>query len=290
MLMMTAWEALLKARILDENSGNSASIEVFENKKSRDGQTSNLKTRKKNRSGNAMTIDLVKCMEIVRNYSTRNIDDSLIRNLTALIEIRDNAVHLVNIDPLVHHAIHRTGTAAMLNLLRALQSWFGIELNEFGFVPLPIGYYPPESILAVNTKTTRTPQSRVLKYLQTLDAPHTENTTGFNSTVNIQVSFTKTNAKDNIAVRVTKDPSAPEVRLTEEDYSARYPHNYKEFCSQIKFRDSSVRVSTKDFHKRMRKLEIGASNCWTRILDPKNPRSLKKKFYSNQALDEFFRL
>lgn len=67
MLMMTAWEALLKARILDENSGNSASIEVFENKKSRDGQTSNLKTRKKNRSGNAMTIDLVKCMEIVRN-------------------------------------------------------------------------------------------------------------------------------------------------------------------------------------------------------------------------------
>lgn len=287
MLMISAWEALLKARILDENGSDPSSIAVFERKHTLDGSQVGKKIRKKNRSGNSMTIDLIKCMEIVRQYKTRNIDDSLIKNLNALIEIRDNAVHLLNVDPNVYQVIHRTGTAAMLNLLRALQSWFEIELNEYGFIPLPIGYYPAENTTALSSNVKRSNQNRLVKYLQTLDEAPTEKGSIFNATVDLHVSFTKSNDKENIAFRMTKDLAAPQVRLTEADFSSRFPFDYKKFCSQIKSRDKSIKVTTA-FHTKLKILEQNESFCWIRKLDPKNPKSSKKKFYSPQAVDNFF--
>ena len=93
-LLVQAWELLLKARILYENGNKLAYIQVFDRSKARGRR----KTPKLNRAGNPMTIDIVKAMDTVRQYKDKNIDYVCIGNIMSVIEIRDNAIHFVNED------------------------------------------------------------------------------------------------------------------------------------------------------------------------------------------------
>ena len=57
-LMLNAWELLLKARILKEHNNDMRSIEVWQKRRRVDGTLTERAFAKKNRSGNNMTIEV----------------------------------------------------------------------------------------------------------------------------------------------------------------------------------------------------------------------------------------
>jgi Protein of unknown function (DUF3644) len=65
-LMLNAWELLLKARILKENRSKTRAIEVWEPRTNRDGSKSKRRQPKRNRSGNKMTVGVAGAADVVR--------------------------------------------------------------------------------------------------------------------------------------------------------------------------------------------------------------------------------
>src|ERR1700730_18002813 len=95
-LMLNAWELLLKARILKENKNHLRSIEVWETRKTKSGGPSTRLFPKRTRAGNTMTIGVATAAAIVSEYSKDGVDRYAVENISLLIEIRDNAIHFHN--------------------------------------------------------------------------------------------------------------------------------------------------------------------------------------------------
>lgn len=88
-------------------------------------------------------------------------------------------------------------------------------------------------------------------------------------------------------VRLTNDPDAPEIVLSEEDALRNYPHDYHELIDILKARYSNFKQN-KAFHDQMRTLKTeGERYCKVRRLDPDNPKSINKTFYHNRVIDQF---
>ena len=280
-LIVAAWEALLKARILKENKNKFSCLFLYE--KSKDGTGSanaKAKTRiKRNRSGNELTIGINKCLDIVRQYKTDNVDSQLISNLHSLIEIRDNSAHLINLNLETAEQIHITGTTAVVNFLKAVEHWFQFDISKLKFVPLPIGYLEASTTVLVSKKKNR-PQSKLVQFLSSEPLQEKNTQSHFNSRIHIAVYFNKDIKSNALPMRITDDPTAPAVQLKEEDWGSRYPLTHAEVIREVKKIEPSMKQNSK-FNNSMRQLESQPAFCYIRLIDPKKPRGGKKRFYSN---------
>ena len=78
--------------------------------------------------------------------------------------------------------------------------------------------------------------------------------------------------------------------MTEEDIRKRFPLTYDEVRLQAKEKYSDFKQN-KDFNKLMRKIKTNDKLYHERKLEPENPKSLKKPWYSSniwQVLDEYY--
>ena len=96
-LMINAWELLLKAKILASNNNRLNAIYVMEPKVGKKGNPLKTKKPKENRSGNPTTISIGKSLEICKQSPT-NLDQACCSNIRLLLEIRDAAIHFQNDD------------------------------------------------------------------------------------------------------------------------------------------------------------------------------------------------
>ena len=87
-------------------------------------------------------------------------------------------------------------------------------------------------------------------------------------------------------VRVTNDPTATAVTLTEEDIRTRYPWDYEDLISQLRRRYIDF-VANKKYYDLRRPLMSDTRYANPRYLEPGNPRSAKKDFYNPNILAEF---
>jgi len=139
-LMLNAWELLLKARILLANRNNMRSIEVWEPRKKKNGEPSLRLFPRKNRANNNLTIGLISAASTVRAYPKDNIDNACGENLRLLLEVRDSAAHLLNPSPGLSARVQEIGTAAVRNYARACKDWFGKDLSEYNFYLMPLAF------------------------------------------------------------------------------------------------------------------------------------------------------
>jgi hypothetical protein len=121
-LLVNAWELLLKAKILQDSGNRLSSLYV------RSGNR-----YKRTRTGNYLTIELLGAMQKV------GLDPMVIDNLTSLVEIRDTAVHFYNDDG-VRYVVYTLGVAALRNYQSVIKQWFGRSLTEYHFFILPLGF------------------------------------------------------------------------------------------------------------------------------------------------------
>lgn len=289
-LMINAWELLLKARVLQINNGDLRSIEIWEPILKKDGSKGKRLRRKLNRSGNPMTIGLERAAELVRSIGNNGIDQRCIENLFLLREIRDNSIHLHNVSAGLGKRIQEVGSAAVKNFVFALENWFNMDIDRYNIYLMPLAFHSPSEVVE-SLQNDKHPRS-VRKFLDHIrkaerDNPSDENAP-FNVTMQVQLKFVRTSDDEALHVRTTRDdPNAVPVTITEEDFRNQFPWTYLELTQRLNSRYTDF-VQNKDYHRVRKVIENEEKFCRVRFLDPSKPRrGLKKKFYSPGILSEF---
>lgn len=124
-LLVNAWELLLKAKILKDSKNRLSSLYIHFG-------TNNRKI-KRSRTGNPLTIELFGAMQKL------SLDPVVSENLSSLVEIRDTAVHFHNDDG-VRYVVFTLGVAALRNYQHLAKEWFKKSLASYHFYILPIGF------------------------------------------------------------------------------------------------------------------------------------------------------
>ena len=275
-LALNGWEILLKARWLALHRNRPSSLYV------RQGKADASRPRyKRARSGNPMTHGLDYLAKKLTEQ--RQLDENARRNLEALSELRDTAVHFYHRSPELNERVQEIGMACLKNFVAAVQDWFQEDLSRFNFYLMPLSFVaPPPSLEAIQLNRH---EKSFLAFLDSLTPEQEDPAARYSVAVNVEVRFVRSKAASAPSVRVTNDPNAPEVRLSEEQVRESYPWDYQELTNRCRERYSDFKVDQK-YHKLRKSLESDRRFAHERRLDPEKPRP-KKMFYAPAILEQF---
>lgn len=282
-LVVNAWELLLKAIILRQNRYKLRSLYVLKPCINKDGTKST--TRKyvdKNRSGNPKTISIMETLSILDNqkYLPTNLRD----NIEALIELRDNSIHFANMDD-ISRQIQELGFACIKNYITLIkEKKIEIDISNYNFYLMPLAYVSSnmvsESVLTEETKNYLTlVKSKIAKE---------ESDQNYDIAITIDIDFKKGSSFDGLGFTYDKD--GIRVALTEENIRKRYPWDNAELIRRCKMRYSDF-IQNKNWNAQRNEIKNDAKLYRVRLLDPGNPKSAKKGFYSTNVfsyLDSYY--
>lgn len=282
-LVVNAWELLLKAIILRQNRYKLRSLYVLKHCINKDGTKST--TRKyvdKNRSGNPKTISIMETLSILDNkkYLPTNLRD----NIEVLIELRDNSIHFANMDD-ISRQIQELGFACIKNYITLIkEKKIEIDMSNYNFYLMPLAYVSSnmvsESVLTEETKNYLTlVKSKIAKE---------ESDQNYDIAITIDIDFKKGSSFDGLGFTYDKD--GIKVALTEENIRKRYPWDNAELIRRCKMRYSDF-IQNKNWNAQRNEIKNDAKLYRVRLLDPGNPKSAKKGFYSTNVfsyLDSYY--
>lgn len=97
----------------------------------------------------------------------------------------------------------------------------------------------------------------------------------------------KSGKMEGTGLQITDDPNAPAVRLEEEEIlSINYPLDYRTLVKELTARYTDFKTNSK-FHKLRKEFMNDKNLNRTRYLDPNNPKSSRKDFYSPNIVKKF---
>lgn len=275
-LMINAWELLLKAKKLKENHNKMTSIYVKEKIKSKKGTITNRERYRKNRTGNFSTLSITDLIK------TEISDKNLIANLSLLLEIRDNAIHCFNKPKLLEkHYLEIIG-ATLSSFQTALMNWFSFDISSDSMFIIPIGFNLPKEYDLTDVSTKE--EKNILKYISE-QRNHTDTTSDYDIALNIEVKFTKSKSEKAQEVRYSSD-GLPIKIDTEEVFKGKYPLNYDELLSKLQNRYVDFKQNKK-FYSLKKNLEADKKYAGVRYLDYYAQKGIKKTYYSSEIIKEF---
>jgi len=283
-LALNAWELLVKAKLVSINGNDPRCLYVYTYPKTKSGKASLKRQVKRNRSGNIMTLGLEFCLsEIEKNGVV--VPSAVRKNLEALVEIRDNAIHYINAGPQLAKQVLEIGTASLRNFIELGKVWMKLDLSDYNLFLMPIGFIPSTS--SMSGLTVSSDERNVVKYLATLmkdssDEPNQD----FHVSLDVNVTFKRTSTADATAVIISNDPGALPITISEEDMRQRYPWGYEDLTNCLTARYSDFKANAK-YHQIRKKLMAEPQFKRTRYLDPGNPKGAKKDFYSPNIVAQF---
>lgn len=283
-LAVNAWELLFKAIILRQNRYNMRSLFVLKPHVNRNGSKSTTKKIvDKNRSGNPKTISILEALSILRNqkYLTAN----LCGNIEAIIELRDNSIHFANTED-ISHLVQELGFACIKNYISLIrEKKIEIELSNYNFYLMPLAYVSSnvvsESVLTEETKN-------YLSLVKSKIACEDTNDSNYDIAITIDIDFKKGNSFDSLGF--TFDEEGVKIALTEENIRKRYPWDNAELVRRCKARYSDF-IQNTNWNAIKKEIKSKKKLFRERLLDPGNPKSAKKGFYSTNVfsvLDKYY--
>jgi hypothetical protein len=281
-LAINSWELLFKAKWLSDNGNKERSLFVFEVRTNATGEKSKKQYVKTTRSGNPFTHSADYLGK--KLVEQKKLDPRAWDNVEALMELRDCSIHFFNSSPAFAVRLQEVGTASLKNFVAVIQEWFGRDLGGFNLYLMPLSFVEvprDTSGILLNAR-----EQNYVAFLESLEKPNAAPNSPYSVTVNIEVKFTRSKAKDALSVQVTKDPNAPAVRLTEEQVRERYPWDYEALTKECQKRYAGFKIDQR-YHVLRKRLLGDARFGMTRYLDPGNPKSSKKPFFNPNILGEF---
>ncbi|MHB8206439.1 DUF3644 domain-containing protein [Mucilaginibacter sp.] len=295
-LMINAWELLLKSKILKDNKNNIQSIYIREPKRLASGLKSNKHTTvKKSRSGNPMSIELLRALDLVAQ-GNNGVTIPLKENIIALCEIRDNAVHFKNDEADLGKIVLELGTASLKNYLNAVKRWFDKDLSKYNFYLMPLSFFHEfESVSSYSMSKPNVQLDRLLKYLgkKALEIK-SDPDQDYNLLLKVETRFVKSTVEDSLIVKTVRNkyeaenPNlVQEVILTEEDITKKYTWTHKDLCIKLKQRYPTFKQDY-NFNALIKQLKSDNGLCHIRLLNPSKPKGPKTFFYSPNCIQSFF--
>lgn len=281
-LALNAWELLLKSKILYDNNNNLSAIYEYEKREKKDGTQSSKKYIRRNRAGNPQTISLGRAIAYVD--SSDKVDASVKSNLKGFTEVRDNAVHYLNVSRGLAHKVHELGTANVRNYLALSKRWFNVDLSEFNFYLMPVGFL--DNTETVKGTTVNSNEKNLINHIEELSSSTENDSSDFHVTVEMDVKLYKSGSDYAERVQISKDPSATKVTLSEEDIRQKYPWNYNKLTNKLRDRYTDFKANRK-FHDIRKALLQDERYVKSRYLDPENPNGTRKDFYNSNIIQVF---
>ncbi len=281
-LAVNAWELLLKAKWLTIHQNKEGSLYVHDYRRKANGEWGQKSYIRKTRSGASYThgLDYLSSQLVHRGL----LHPSAHRNIEVMLEFRDCAVHFYTQSPEFRTRLHELGAACVKNFATAMYDWFGRELSELDLHLMPLAFIDlPANVHGSLLNAT---EKNFLKFLEEKDEDEADQISPYTVTVSVKVSFVKSKDSDAILARVTNDPSATPIRLTDDEFTARYPWTYLTLTGRCAQRYTDFKQNA-DYHCVRKQLEQIPGFAKTRFLNPNNPDSAKTTRYNPSILQEF---
>ncbi len=286
-LMINAWELLLKGKIIKETGGNLKSIYIMTNKFGKNGSILKTKTPELNRSKNPRTIGLSKCLNICEQAPI-SLDPIVKENIFLLMEIRDTAIHFQHSDLYLNKKVFEIGTASLKNYLALITEWFNYDLSVYNFFLMPMTFFHEfEGVKSFSIHSNKEQIKNLLEYIseKEKESPSDE-TKSYNISLKLETKFVKSTSTDSLLVNYSNDPDAIKINVQEEDALKNYPYDYAKLTVALRKRYTNFKAD-KNYHNIRKPLMKNKKYCKTRLLDPNNKKSPKKDWYSSEIIKEF---
>lgn len=280
-LAINGWELLLKAKWLADHNNKVSTLYVMEPRTKKDGTKSKKLKIKETRSGNPFTHSLDFLAK--KLVETKAFDANAWANIQALLELRDSSIHFYNRSGAFPVRLQEIGTASLKNFVAAMKEWFGRDMSEFNFYLMPLSFVTLSQ--QAEAVVLNHEEKKFLAFVESLEPTNGDATSPYSVTVNIDIKFTRSKAKDALGVQVTNNPNATEVRLTEEQIRDRYPWDYERLTKECRKRYKNFKAA-QQYHDVRKPLLKDKRFGEIRFLDPGNPKSSKKPFFSPNILQE----
>lgn len=285
-LIINAWEIFFKAKILFEENNSINSLYQYERRTLKNGEKSKRKYIKRNRSENPMTIGLKKAISIIENERLGYIDKKLKANIEALMEIRDNSIHLINMETRLSKTIQELGTASLINYLELTKQWFNTDLYRYNFYLMPLAFFRDfDSALVLNLSKEERNFTDYINVLQKNCATETEDDK-YAFSINLNIRLEKSKVPTAVRLELGKNADAIPVTLSEEELYKNHRWPYSKLSEILKKRYRDFKINS-DYHSIRKKLLDDERYVYTRYLDPNNKKSTKKYLYNPNILNEF---
>jgi len=284
-LMINAWELLLKARVIMQNNGKVKSVYEYEVKKKKDGTLSKRSELVMTRSGSPMTMGITKACRLVVTYPTNRIDEVCMQNVFALLDIRDNATHFVSPDPTLMKRLAEISLAAVKNYVIASQKWFGITYHDLNLASIPISFSLDSKLVDAVPKNRPEAVTKFLAHCEKLEI-ETKGTGDFAFSVSVQFDVQKKKVDGAVPVVIVPEGGDLTITVGDDRIPPGFDWDYEELIKRMKQRYSNF-ICNKSFHAIKRELEKEAKFCFVRRLNPKKKGGMSQKYYNPNIMTEF---
>jgi len=280
-LIVNAWEMLLKAKILQKNNNQLKSLYIEDRNKTKGGKRIYYK---KSRSGNFMTIDILNAFN-----NNLDIDERLKENIKLLVEIRDNAIHFYNDSKLFEKKVLEIGTASLKSYVESTKEWFDYDLSHYNFFLMPISFFHVHEMESFSIKKEDKHHQNLINYIisKEKEYPSNENSK-HNISLVLETKFVRSKSNDTLIMKIDQnDPKALSIKIdAEENFANKYPWSFDDLKQKIKERYPNIKLNKK-FQQIKNSIESNETVCGIRYLNHNLKKGLKKKFYSSNILSEF---
>ena len=283
LLALNAWELLLKAIVLKLNDSNLRSIRVYEPRKLKGGGLSSKHYLKRNRVGNPMTISF-NASALLLETTEYKLPSEVRANLIALLSIRDSSAHYINASPVLCKQVMELAVACIKNFVILTNKCFDRDLAQSLSFMLPLSFVGGSSVS--DSVVVSKDESRLIDHLGSLSNQNYAPNSLYSVAIRVDVKLEKSSLKDASKVQLSRDPDAVKITLSEADIREKYPWDYAELLKRLSGRYSDFKANS-DFHSTKKPLMSNERYVKSRFLDPGNPKSQKKDFYSPNILPEF---
>jgi hypothetical protein len=263
-LIVNAWELLLKAKILKDNNNDISSIYTLK----QDGGI------KLNRHGKALTKSLDDCM--------KEVSDPVLRSsLNSLILIRDNSTHFINEYPDLQSRLHTLTTGCLDNFFIATKKWFGKNYDEYNFYVLPLTFtFRSENQSNFIDELTK----NLLTHLEKNGSDISKSIDSeFSYTINLKYSREKAHVHFGIAT----DGNGKSLTIATDNIRDIYKWDYRDLCNKLRQRYLDFKQNDK-FHALKNRIIGNPKYSHKLQLDPRNPKSPAKDVYWPENIIHFF--
>ena len=237
MLAVSAWELLLKARLLREAKNKLRAIQVLVPIVGKSGKPSKRLRIECNRAGNPRTISFGDAVQRVSSLPKQKLDPACAANLWSMVEIRNNAVHFINDDPELSRRVHEAGCACLRNYTAAVGEWFDRDLSEHRFMILPLSFEGVGGAgLAIQARRPRQ-VANLMAYLdRAIDEHPLRAGSPYAAAIRVETHIVGNRVKDAAAVRLGGGPGAPAMQLGDDQIAAGWPMDYSTFIKRLRAR------------------------------------------------------
>ena len=220
-LIINAWELLLKAKVLEDSNNDIEKLYIFNKKNGKPI---------KNRTG------YFKTKELLNLANELNIDQTIKENITKFIEIRDMAIHFYN-DKEINYIIYAISTAALKNYQKLINDWFERSLLEYNFYILPVGFdYNFHTLSTLDLSNKSDVVAQLLKTISEVKE-NVDESKGFYFTCEIHtqiVSAKKFNFKQDAQVVVGSEKKEAKVIFQKKILIDMYTKTYNQLFEGVK--------------------------------------------------------